>query len=332
MRMLMEQPVRVVFMGTPDFAVPSLRALVEHAAPGRVCPGGLDLSGIVTRPDKPAGRGRHVAHAPAKEYALEQGIPVLQPGSLRKPESLALLRSLAPDIIIVAAFGQILPPEVLDLPPHSCLNVHASLLARYRGASPIAAAILAGDPVTGVTIMRMDEGLDTGPIVSQQAVSIAPDDTTGTLTQKLAQAGADLLIATLPDWLAHAIVPEEQDEAQATLTKPLLKEDGRLDWSQSADEIGRRVRAFSPWPGAFTVWNSCQVKILAASPIADESRGRLPGQCFSAVPDRSQPRLLCACGQGVIELEVIQLEGKRPLPAADVLRGHRALADARFDT
>jgi methionyl-tRNA formyltransferase len=319
-------------MGTPEFAVPSLRALVEYAAPGRLWASGLDLTGVVMRPDKPAGRGRRVVLSPVKEYALEQHIPVYQPGALRKPESLALLRSLAPDVIIVAAFGQILPPEVLDLPPRCCLNVHASLLPRYRGASPVAAAILAGDSATGVTIMQMDEGLDTGPIVAQQTVSIAPDDTTATLTQELARAGADLLIETLPRWLAGGIVPQEQDETRATMTKPLRKEDGRLDWTQSADELARRVRAFSPWPGAFTIWNGQLVKILAAQPAGVESEDRLPGQCFRAGSGRSQLQLLCACGRGVIGLEVIQLEGKRPLPAADVLRGHPALADARFDT
>lgn len=323
------EPIRVVFMGTPEFAVPSLRALVEHAAPGRLWASGLHLVGVVTRPDKPAGRGRQVASSPVKRYAAEQHIPVYQPGPLRRPDALALLRSLAPDIIVVAAFGQLLPKEVLDLPPHGCLNVHASLLPRWRGASPIAAAILAGDSETGVTIMQMEEGLDTGPIVAQRAIPIAPDDTTGTLTAKLADLGAGLLIDTLPKWLAGGIEYTEQDSAKATLTRPLQKEEGRLLWTRLAVELERQVRAYAPWPGAFTTWNGHVVKILKAVVSDMPTEGRSPGSCFLAGTGAGQ-RLLCACGTGALELTMLQLEGKRAMPAADVLRGHPALAEATF--
>src|SRR5579883_255158 len=208
------QPLRVLFMGTPNFAVPSLRALAEHTAPGQPCSAGLDIVGVVTRPDKTAGRGRQMVYSPVKEYALQQGLAVYQPGSLRKPEAQALLTSLHPDVIIVAAFGQILPPEVLRLPPHGCLNVHASLLPRHRGASPISAAILAGDEETGVTIMLMDEGLDTGPMLAQAAISIAPDATAGVLFEQLAVLGAETLLKTLPRWLAGEITPQPQDTTQ----------------------------------------------------------------------------------------------------------------------
>ena len=329
-------PIRVLFMGTPDFAVPALRALVEHAAPGRVWAGGLDVIGVVTRPDKPTGRGRQIVYSPVKQYALEHDIPVHQPGPLRRAEAQALLRSLAPDVIVVAAFGQILPPEVLQLPRHGCLNVHASLLPRHRGAAPINAAILAGDAETGVTIMLMDEGLDTGPMLAKRATPIGPEETAGELFDRLAALGGEALIETLPLWLAGGIAPEPQDDARATLTRPLHKEDGRLDFRQPAERLARQVRAYTPWPGAFSTWNGQQVKVLRAHPAAMEVGQRQPGECFLARETRAdgvtEERLCCACGQGALVLEVIQLEGRRALPAADVLRGHPALAQATLGT
>lgn len=328
---MVREPKRVLFMGTPEFAVPSLRALVEHAAPGRLWPSGLDIIGVVTRVDKPVGRGRQVVNSPVKQFALDRGIPVLQPGSLRRPEALEQIKREAPDVIVVAAFGQILPKELLELPSHCCLNVHASLLPRYRGASPIASAILAGDTETGVSIMLMEEGLDTGPVLARRAISIAGTDTTGTLTAKLATVGADVLVATLPLWLADGIEPEPQDDALATLTRPIRKEDARLDWTRPASELARAVRAYQPWPGAFTLWNSHQVKIVTAhGALGIDTSGRAPGTCFLAVDSSSNRELVCACGQGALALDVIQLEGKRAMPSADVLRGHPALAGAAF--
>lgn len=324
-----EEPKRVLFMGTPEFAVPTLQALVEHAAPGRLWPSGLDIAGVVTRVDKPAGRGRQIVPSPVKQFALDRGIHVFQPGSFRHPEAVAQIQRTAPDVIIVAAFGQILPKAILELPRHCCLNVHASLLPRHRGASPIAAAILAGDAETGVTIMNMEEGLDTGPALSQRAIPIAPDDTTGSLTAELATLGAALLIETLPQWMADGITPQPQDDALATMTRPIRKDEGRLDWTQPASVLARRVRAFSPWPTAFTTWNGRQVKILAAHPVEVETE-RAPGTCFLTGETNADQRLLCACGQGALALDVIQLEGKRALPTADVLRGHPALSEAHF--
>ncbi len=328
---IIEEPKRVLFMGTPEFAVPSLHLLADRSPRGRLWAEGLDIAGVVTRPDKPAGRGRQIISSPVKQYAAERGIPVYQPGSLRKPESLKLLRDLAPDVIIVVAFGQILPKEVLELPPHCCLNVHASLLPRHRGASPIASAILDGDSETGVTIMQMDEGLDTGPIISQHAIPIRPDDTTGTLSTRLADIGARLLVETLPYWLAEGIECREQDEHHATKTNLLTKEDGRLDWTQPAVVLDRRVRAVTPWPGAFTTWDRRLVKIQRAHPLEVPSAGRAPGQCFVTGEGNSRT-LAVVCGQGVIALDVIQLEGKRAMPAADAMRGHPALAEATFGT
>jgi methionyl-tRNA formyltransferase len=327
----LSSPVRVVFMGTPDFAVPTLRALLQNATPGRVWHAGLDLVGVVTQPDRPAGRGLQLAPSPVKRVAQEHGIPVMQPRSLRKPEAQAALAALAPDVIIVAAFGQILPPQVLDLPHFGCLNVHASLLPRHRGASPIAAAILAGDEHTGVSIMLMDEGLDTGPVLAQAVTPIAPDETAGQLFERLAELGAQTLVNTLPLWLAGGITPQPQDEHAATLTRPLSKEQGRLDWAQPADQVARHIRALTPWPGAYTTWEGHKIKILAAHPVSIPVGECPSGQCFT--PDEHDSAPLCvATGHGTLALDVIQLEGRRALPVADVLRGHPALSSAVLGT
>lgn len=320
-------PVRVVFMGTPDFAVPSLRALVQNAAPGRAWHAGLDVVGVVTRPDKPAGRGRQVVPSPVKRFAEEHGIPVAQPRSLRQPEAQEQLAALAPDVIVVAAYGQILPPAVLSLPRFGNLNVHASLLPRHRGAAPIAGALLAGDEQTGVSIMLMDEGLDTGPVLAQAAAVIAPDENAGQLFERLAELGAQTLVNTLPLWLAGGLTPQPQDERAATLTRPLTKEQGRLDWTQPAEQLARQVRALTPWPGAYTTWEGKQLKVLAAHPVPLAKEGATPpGRTFVSSDENGAERLCVATGQGALALDVIQLEGRRALPAADVLRGHPALA------
>jgi methionyl-tRNA formyltransferase len=319
-----EATIRVLFMGTPEFAVPSLRALSAQANAG------LALAGVVTRPDKPVGRRRQIVFSPVKQFALDHDIPVYQRGPLRRPEALALLREIAPDLIVVAAFGQLLPPEVLSLPPHGCLNVHASLLPRWRGASPINAAILAGDAETGVSIMLMDAGLDTGPVLARRATAIGPDETAGELSDRLAMLGAELLVETVPRWLAGVLTLEPQNGAQATTTRLLRKDDGRLDWARPAVELARQVRGYAPWPGAFTTWESQTVKIQRATVMAspEEVPDLPPGACFSPAGADS---LAVACGQGALALEVIQLEGKRALLVADVLRGHPALAYAHLD-
>lgn len=321
------EPVRVIFMGTPEFAVPSLRGVVEASAPGVLWPAGLAVVGVVTRVDRPSGRGQQVIDSPVKRFALSEGLTVLQPGSLRLPESLSLLDTLKPHVIIVAAFGQILPPAILRLPTRGCLNVHASLLPRWRGASPIAAAIRAGDEETGVTIMAMDEGLDTGGIVASRSMQIAPDDTTGTLTGKLAELGARVLKETLPAWLAGHITPTPQDEAGATLTRPLRKEEGYLDWRRPATELARTVRAVTPWPGASTAWNGKRLKIVEATAI-DRETSLAPGTCFRLPAGDPRGPLACACGEGALALGVIQLEGKRALTSAEALRGYPGLGSA----
>ncbi|MCS6844359.1 MAG: methionyl-tRNA formyltransferase [Caldilineales bacterium] len=307
--------VRVVFMGTPAFAVPSL---------ARLATGDYDLVAVVTQPDKPSGRGLQLAISPVKAFALAQGIPVLQPPTLRDPAAVAELAALRPDVIVVAAYGQILRPDVLNLPRHGCINVHASLLPRWRGAAPVQAAILAGDQVTGSTIMLMDEGMDTGPILAQAALAIHPDDTGGTLTERLAQQGADLLAETLPRWLAGEITPQPQDGRLATVCRPLRKEQGIIDWSRPAEEIARAVRAYNPWPAATTTWHGQALKVLRARAVA-EQLGDEPGR---VVAWDGAPAVVT--GDGLLRLEEVQLAGRPAVPAAAFVRGHRDFVGSRL--
>jgi methionyl-tRNA formyltransferase len=300
---------RVIFMGTPDFSVPTLAELVH---------GPYHVVAVVTQPDKPSGRGRVLAASPVKQYAVTHGIPVLQPVSLRAPEAAAELTAYQPDVIVVAAFGQILRPAVLDLPPHGCINVHASLLPRWRGAAPVQAAILAGDQVTGSTIMRMDAGMDTGPLLAQAALAIRPDDTGGTLTGRLAQQGAALLAETLPRWLAGEVTPQPQDACLATLCRPVRKEEGWIDWTQPADAIARAVRAFNPWPAASAAWEGQPIKILRAMVASDQGGAGEPGRVV-----QSAGSVAVMTGQGLLVLEELQLAGRGAMSAADFARGQR---------
>jgi methionyl-tRNA formyltransferase len=248
---------RLVFMGSPDFAVPSLRRLAE------VYP----IIGVVTQPDRESGRGRMLVAPPVKKAALELGVPVMQPDKLRAPEAMAQLQEWAPDLIVVAAYGQILRPAVLDLPRFGCVNVHGSLLPRWRGAAPIQAAILAGDGETGITIMKMDAGVDTGPMLSQRSIPIEPNDTAGKVFEKMSELGAELLVETLPGYLDGSIQPRPQPEEDATYAPMLKKENGLLDFTRPAEELSRRVRAFNPWPGAYFEWQGGVVKVHAAHTI-----------------------------------------------------------------
>jgi methionyl-tRNA formyltransferase len=307
---------RVVFMGTPEFSVPSLQALLA---------GPYNVVGVVTQPDRPRGRGRKPVSSPVKQISLERGLEVFQPRSLRQPEAIADLAGLEPDVIVVAAFGQILLPEVLVLPTRGCLNVHASLLPRWRGAAPVQAAILAGDQVTGSTIMLMDEGMDTGPVLAQAALGIDAEDTGGTLSQRLSLQGADLLAETLPRWLAGEIEPWPQDDRWATLCRPLRKDQGRIDWSRPAPEIARAVRAYNPWPAASTTWRGQSLKILRAVCLVGDAVGQRPG----TVLERPEPGAVVT-GDGLLGLQVVQLAGRRAMPIADFLRGQRDLIGSRL--
>ena len=311
---------RVVFMGTPEFALPSLQVLLDA----------YHVVGVVTQMNRPSGRGLQPRPSPVHVLALEYHLPVITPPSLRQDDVIEQLRSWQADVIIVAAFGMLLPPAVLELPPHGCINVHASLLPRWRGAAPVAAAILAGDECTGVTLMRMDIGLDSGPIIRQAKLPIAPDDTQETLTQKLSQLGATLLGETLPDWLAGRIIPRPQDETQVTWAPPLKKEQGRIRWEQPAEYIARQVRAFHPWPGTFTEWRGAPLKILRvrvvpASPVTSDAPAPPPGTVVAAAEG-----VCVVTGAGMIQLLEVQPAGRRPMTAAEFVRGARGFLGSRL--
>ena len=296
---------RTVFMGTPDFAVPSLRALLDDPA--------YDVVGVVTQPDREAGRGRRLQASPIKETALAAGMLLIQPDKLREPAAFAALAGLEPDLIVVAAYGQILRPNVLALPRYGCINVHASQLPRWRGASPIAAALVAGDETSGCTIMRMDEGMDTGPILAQSSLPIGPDDTTGALSERLARQGAELLLATLPGYLAGEVTPRPQPQNGVTVCRPLRKDQARIDWTQPAAQIERMVRAYDPWPGAFTTWRGEPLKIGRARVVAGNAA---PGRVV-----RWQGGVAVGTGDGLLVIEALQLAGKKMMGVVDFLAG-----------
>ena len=306
--------MRVVFMGTPEFAVPTLRHLVLND---------YQVAAVYTRPDRPAGRGRGLASSPVKRLAEALALPVVQPVSLKKADVIAELDSFKPDVIVVAAFGQILPKSVLELPKFGCLNIHPSLLPRHRGVSPLAAAILAGDSFTGVSIMLMDEGLDTGPVVSMAQAAISDRDSTGSLTLKLSLIAAHLIQDVLPDWVRGGIKSKPQDEADATYSATIAKEDGEIDWHQPAVAIWRRVRAFHPWPGCYTRWRGKLLKIIEAEPLPREVDD-VVGEVV-ALPGAG---LGVNAGDGVLGLLTVQLEGKRAMTADEFLRGQRQFVGA----
>ncbi|UCH86102.1 MAG: methionyl-tRNA formyltransferase [Dehalococcoidia bacterium] len=321
--------MRLVFMGTPEFALPSLRALVE---------GGYNIVGVYTRPDRLAGRGRALTPPAVKTAALDYGLPVFQPPGLRRPEAVEELASLKPDVIVVCAFGVILRQPVLDTPAKGVLNVHPSLLPRHRGASPIAAAILAGDEQTGVTIMLLDPGMDTGPILSQRAVPVSPQDTSGSLGGRLAEVGAELLLEVLPRWLADEIEPQPQDDSLATYSSLLSKEDGEIDWNLPAIDIWRRVRAFNPWPGAFTTMEGQILHIWEAWPLS-VGGAEEPGTVLSLSAEQRQTlppevdekeTLAVQTGEGLLAILRLQRAGRRSLTAAEFVRGQRDLFGRRL--
>jgi methionyl-tRNA formyltransferase len=302
-------------MGTPEIAVPTLQALLAHPD--------FDVAGVVTQPDRKAGRGRKLKPSPVKEAALAAGVPtILQPAKLREPEAFQALAALEPELIVVTAYGQILKPEVLDLPRYGCVNVHASLLPRWRGASPITTAILAGDPQTGVTIMQMDPGMDTGPILAQRAEGIRPDDTTASLSERLGRLGAELLAETLPCYLEGKIQPKPQPAEGVTLCRLVKKEHARIDWTRPAVEIERMVRAYQPWPGAFTTWSGQTLKIGKASVAEGEAE---PGRVIAW-----GKKAAVGTGAGLLIIERAQLPGKKMLDIHDFLRGARNLVGARL--
>jgi methionyl-tRNA formyltransferase len=313
---------RIVYMGTPHFAALALLALIEHTAPGDLLPGGYEIASVITRVDKPVGRGRGIVFSPVKQAALEHNIPVWQPGSLKKAENSAKLAELHADLYIVAAFGQILPQAVLDQPRYGTLNIHASLLPKYRGVSPISEAILQGDQETGVTIMLLDAGIDTGPMLAQRSIPIDRDDTTGSLTDKLAQLGATTLLETLPLWINGEITPQPQDTSLASYTHMLRKEDGAISWQEPAALLARKVRAYTPWPGAYTHWHGKLLKIIAAEASDERSEGTMRPGIVYMLQEQGRKTLAVATGSGALIIRRVQIEGKRAMSADEFLRGY----------
>ncbi|MCL4561340.1 MAG: methionyl-tRNA formyltransferase [Chloroflexi bacterium] len=293
-------------MGSPQFALPILRALVER----------WQVVGVVTQPDQPAGRGRKLTPPPVKTLALELGLEIMQPRRMRSEDAMAQLRHWQPDLIVVAAFGQILRPDVLELPRLGCINVHASMLPRWRGAAPIQAAILHGDDRSGVTIMRMDVGVDTGDILFQESIPILPIDTGGSLSARLADLGVRLLVETLPKYIDGKIQPQPQDSNLATYAPMLKKDDGSLDFTQPAEDLARRVRAFNPWPGAFTIWKGQVLKIHIAHQAvfsAIQPGKRISFQGLPAIGTAS----------GLLILDEVQPAGKKPMEGRVFINGAR---------
>lgn len=294
-------------MGTPEFAAVSLSALLER---------GFDVVGVVTQPDREQGRGRKLVAPPVKQLAEAANLPLRQPRRVRAKTFQSWLAELAPELIVVAAYGKILPSAILALPRLGCVNVHGSLLPKYRGAAPIQWALINGESESGVTIMLMDEGMDTGPMLARRATALTQDETAGELHDRLAKLGASLLVETLPSWIRGELTPQRQDDALATMAPMLCKADGLVDWTQDANTICRRIRGVTPWPGGFTTVAGEVVKLLRVSVLEVPPGNEQPGTVIA-----SRDGLWIRCGEGVLALDEVQRQGKRRMTAAEMLRG-----------
>lgn len=315
--------LKVIFMGTAELACASLRALSRAQS--------FQILAVVSQPDKPRGRDLAIQPTPVKTVALAEAIPVLQPRRAREETFIHELKILEPDLIVVAAYGQLLPPAILDLPRFGCLNVHASLLPKYRGAAPIQCAILDGEAETGVTIMKMDPGLDTGPILSEVRTVIEDRDNAQTLQDRLAELGADLLVRTIPAYTSGQLTPRPQPTGGATYARKITKEDGCLDWSQSAVVLWRRVRGFSPWPGAFTTFSDRgRPRLLKVWTATVVEAGGAVSPSPGVVTTAGAAGLVVACGEGALCLLEVQREGGRRMPVGQFLAGHRLGAGSRL--
>ncbi|MBI4199090.1 MAG: methionyl-tRNA formyltransferase [Chloroflexi bacterium] len=309
--------MRIVFMGTPGFAIPVLEQLLRSGHP---------VVGVYTQPDRPAGRGRGLTAPAVKVYAQQKRLPVFQPASFRRTEAVEQLAALRPDGVVVAAYGRLLPGEVLQVAPKGTLNLHPSLLPRYRGPSPVIAALLDGVETTGVTVFLVDEGMDSGPIVGQREVPVLPGDTAGVLTERLFREGAALLLELLPVWEAGWLRPVPQDEAGATVTRRYAKEDGELDWSLPAALLARRLRAFWPWPGCFTWWRGKRLEVLGGASLegaGDRAASR------GEVVVLADGALAVGTGKGLLRVDRLQLEGRKPQAAEEFLRGYPGFVGSR---
>jgi methionyl-tRNA formyltransferase len=308
--------MRLVFLGTPAFAVRTLERIVQA---------GHEVPVVVTQPDRPRGRGQNAAPSPVKEAAGRLGLPVYQPERIRRPEALEYLRGLGAEGMVVVGYGQIIPQSVIDLTPRGIINVHASLLPKYRGAGPIQWAIVNGETRTGVTTMRIDAGLDTGDMLLKAQTEIGPEENATELGQRLAAMGADLLVETMAGLVADTIVPEKQDASQATLAPMLKKEDGLIDWSRKAQAIHNRVRGLQPWPGAYTRFRGQTLHVWRSRPVHPDIAG---GAACATIA--SLKPLIVQCGEGALELLEVQLEGRKRISAADFANGQRLTENDRL--
>ena len=318
-------------MGTPGIAADVLRKLLQMG-------GNVEIVGVFTQPDKPVGRKQVLTPSAVKELAVSEGIPVFQPRRIKKEKPVAQLKELAPDLIVVTAYGQILSQEILDIPPLGCINMHASLLPAYRGAAPIQWAIVNGETMTGVTAMQMDKGMDTGDILLQKEVAIDPEETEETLLKKLSAAGADLIGEVVEKLLRGETLPRiRQDEALATYAPIIVKEDGLVDWKKPAAVIDRKVRGFHEWPGAYTFFEGKKLTILEASVLSEEAgpQARISlsaGTLIAEEAAKKKPRFLVRTGEGILEIRRLQLQGKKEMAAADFLRGIRQIPEKLGET
>ena len=307
--------MRIAFMGSPKFSVPSLEVLA----------GIYPIVGVVTQPDRGAGRGRKIRQSAVKVWSSENGLPIMQPRRIKNPEAIEHLKDWTPDLIVVAAFGQILPKEVLERPKWGCLNVHASLLPRWRGAAPVQASILHGDTETGITIMKMDAVLDTGPVLTQHPTPIDPQETGGQLADRLSELGASLLLETIPSYLEGAIKPTEQDHTKATYAPMLKKSDGVLDFALTAEELARQVRAFEPWPGSFFIWNGKRIVVRKAHAIPDPEGPIGVISQVEELPAVTTP-------QGSLVLDILQPSGRKAMTGDAFMRGARGFLGTELST
>lgn len=306
--------MKIVYMGTPDFAVPPLAALVEN---------GYEVTAVITQPDKPKGRGKTLMPTPVKEEALKHEIPVYQPAKVRDPKFLETLQKLEPDMIIVAAFGQIIPKAILDMPKYGCINIHASLLPKYRGAAPIQQAVIDGEKESGVTIMKMGTGLDTGDMISQAVVKLREDETGGSLFDRLAETGAELLVRTIPSIEnGTAVYTKQPEESPTPYAAMITKQMGLLDFSKSAVVLERLVRGMNPWPSAYTFLNNKTLKVWKCSVESGSCGKDVPG----TITDVDKKGIHVACGEGTLILEEVQLEGKKRMETDAFLRGYHVTA------
>ncbi|CAG0963777.1 methionyl-tRNA formyltransferase [Geobacteraceae bacterium] len=308
--------LRIIFMGTPDFACPTLTKLIER---------GENVIAVVTQPDRPKGRGQKLVPPPVKVIAEEHGIPILQPLKVRAPEVIAQIRELNPDLIVVVAFGQILPQSLLDIPRHGCINIHASLLPRYRGAAPLNWCLINGETETGITTMQMDAGLDTGDMLVKRSIPIGPDEDAQSLHDRLSLLGAETIDETLDRLLAGTLTREKQDASLTCYAPMLKKEDGLIDWNREPQQIKNLVRGFTPWPGAYTTLDGKTLKLYKVSVANGNGR---PGELIAAGRDG----IIVACGSGSLQIEELQLEGRKRLSAAEFLAGCRLEPGNRLGT